>query len=213
MVAASSRAALISEPSGASRLTRPSESASSASTRRPVSKSSIASGARQPPRQALDAARVGDDAEADLRQRESGALGRDDEIAGEREFKSAAEGEAIDRGDDRLVEIEELGQAGEAARAVIGARALPFRRGLQIPSSAKEPIAGACQDGDASLGIVVKSTECKIKRTAGRRIDGVGLGPVERHLDDCAAPDDANGRCQLESLLVEADQRVDSDCA
>ena len=33
----------------------------------------------------------------------------------------------------------------------------------------KKPIAGAGQDGDASLGIVVKRSECKVKRTAGRR--------------------------------------------
>src|SRR5208282_5229771 len=82
----------------------------------------------------LDAARIGNDAEADLGQRECGALGRDDQIAGERKLKSAAEGEAIDRRNDRLVEFEKLRQAGEAARAVIGARRLPFRRGLEIPS-------------------------------------------------------------------------------
>ena len=170
-------------------------------------------GARQPPRQPLDAARIRNDAEADLGQRECGALGRDDQIAGKRKLKSAAEGEAIDCRNDRLVEFEKLRQAGEAARAVIGACRLPFRRGLEIPSGAKKPIAGSGQDGDASLGIVVKRSECKVKRTAGRRVDRISLGPVERHLDDCAAPEYANGRCHSKNLLAEADQCVDSDGA
>ena len=54
------------------------------------------------PRQAVDAARTGGQADPRLRQGEGGVLRRDDQIAGQRRLKAAAHGPAIHRRDDRL---------------------------------------------------------------------------------------------------------------
>jgi hypothetical protein len=54
------------------------------------------------PRQLLRAAAASQDAEFDLGQAEAGAFAGDDDVGAQRQFKSAAEREALDRGDHRL---------------------------------------------------------------------------------------------------------------
>src|SRR6185437_5986368 len=56
-------------------------------------------------------------ADARLGKSEAGVFGGDDDVAGERDFTSAPEGEAVDGGDNRLGDIEAGGNAGEAALA------------------------------------------------------------------------------------------------
>jgi len=99
---------------GTTRLTRPHRAASAAVKRLPVSRYSTAmargsrAGSRsRPPQQA---AGVGDDAERHLGERELGVLGGDHQVRSQDQLEAPAEGEPVDRGDDRLADVEELGQ-------------------------------------------------------------------------------------------------------
>ena len=89
--------------------------------------------ARQPAPQADDAAAAGEDAQLGLGQEHLDVLGGHDQVAGERDLEAAADRGPVERGDHRLVEIEDLGQAGEAAGAVIGVEPLrALGRGLEV---------------------------------------------------------------------------------
>src|SRR5207245_11772426 len=59
------------------------------------------------PRPALRAARAGDDAEVDLRLAQAGGLPGDDQVAHQHHLAAAAEGVAVDRGDEGLAESGE----------------------------------------------------------------------------------------------------------
>ena len=67
--------------------------------------------------QAVEAA--GERGEADLGfgQGEGGVVRREDDVGGERDFKAAAHGDTVDRGDDRLVEVPARGEAAKAGGA------------------------------------------------------------------------------------------------
>jgi hypothetical protein len=64
----------------------------------------LADGANQP----LGAARAGNDSQLDLGYTEFRRFGGDDDVAGQRQFAASAEREALDGGDDRLGEPDEL---------------------------------------------------------------------------------------------------------
>jgi hypothetical protein len=65
-------------------------------------------------RQALQPAPARSKADARLRQRELRPVGRNDEIAGQRNLEAATHGDTIHGGDDGLVEVVTEGQAAEA---------------------------------------------------------------------------------------------------
>ena len=62
-------------------------------------------------RQALHAAGAGGQADLGLGQGEGRLVGGDDDVAGERDLEAAAHGDAVDRGDHRLVEVVAVGRA------------------------------------------------------------------------------------------------------
>ena len=67
---------------------------------------------------------------------------RDYQVAGERELEPAAGRVAVDGRDHRLVEVEELGQPGEAPDAeVLGLSGIAGRVRLQVPAGREEPLA------------------------------------------------------------------------
>ena len=68
-------------------------------------------------RQPMDPARAGHQADPRFRQPETRMVGRDNDVASERDFESAAQREAVNRGDDRLDDIVAVGDPGEAAAA------------------------------------------------------------------------------------------------
>jgi hypothetical protein len=72
---------------------------------------------------------AGQRSEADARpgQREGRVFQRDDEIAGKRDLKPAAHGDAVDGGDDRLVAVKPRGQPGEAVQVALSPGRLPFQ--------------------------------------------------------------------------------------
>ena len=69
-------------------------------------------------------------------------LGGDDDVAGDHDLEAAAEGEAVHRADDRLVEARQFLQAAEAADAIVDIRRFAFGRRLQVPAGAEEFLAG-----------------------------------------------------------------------
>ena len=144
---------------------------------------------RHPAREPEDPARVGDEPDLHLGQREARVGDGDDQVAGERELEPAPGRVAVDRGDHRLVEVEELGQPGEPARAErLGVAGIAGRVRLQVPAGGEEALAGAGDDRDPQLRVVAEGDERLAHRPAGRRVDRVRLRPVDRQLERRAAP-------------------------
>src|SRR5207245_4896614 len=65
-------------------------------------------------RQALHAAGAGGQPDLGFGQGEGRLVGSNDDVAGERNLKAATHGDAVDRGDYRLVEVEAVGQTAKA---------------------------------------------------------------------------------------------------
>ena len=160
----------------------------------------------EPARQPLSAARVRDDAEAQLGQEQLGMVGRDDQVAGEHQLEAAAGGQPVDGRDHRFVEVEHLGQAGEAARAEVGRGVLlAGGRRLEVPAGREEALTGAGQDRHAQVVVVTQPREGIVELDARRAVDRVRLRPVEHDLEDAAAhlgPD--GGHRQRTRKLVSA---------
>ena len=95
---------------GTTRLASPIASASSASTCRPVKISSLARDDPDQPRQALGAARAGDDAEQDLRLAQLGVVADDPQVAAQRQLAAAAQRVAGDGGDGGLRDARHGGE-------------------------------------------------------------------------------------------------------
>jgi hypothetical protein len=146
------------------------------------------------PRQALNGAGIGDDAERHFRQGEFHVLGRNDEVGGQGDLEAAADGEAVQGGDDRLVEVPHLGEPGKAARHLglafppVVELLLAAVERLQVPAGREDPLAGAGQDRHPELGIVAQQGEGLAQPAAHRVVDGVHLGPIQRDLQDGPAP-------------------------
>src|SRR2546428_575850 len=74
-------------------------------------------------RQALGAAAARQDADADLGQSDARVLGRDPNVARERDFQPATHAKAMDRDDERLREgLDAIGQALDTLPARVGIR-------------------------------------------------------------------------------------------
>ena len=125
--------------------------------------------------------------------REGRVLGGDDDVGRDHDLEAAAKGEAIDRGDHRLVEAGQFLQAAEAADAIVGIGRFAFGRGLEIPARAEEFLAGSGEDGHAQFRIVAELGEDIAHDAAGRGIDGIGLGPVDGDFEHGAAAFDNDG--------------------
>ena len=108
---------------GTTRSTRPIANASSARTCRPDQISSFARGGADEPGEALRASRAGDDPQQDLGLAEARRVGRDAEIACERELEPATEREAPDGRDhrprDRSERVERLAEGRPDAPGVL----------------------------------------------------------------------------------------------
>ena len=182
-------AAALSSQQRASQLTRPTKALPQL---RPAAghMSSIAT-ARQR-RQPLDAARIGNDAEADLGRRDAARSAATTKSQASANSNPPPKARPLTRAINGL-SSRNSAQAGEAARAVVGARRLPFRRGLESHAAQKQPIGPSGSRHEAS----------DRRETSGCKVAARGRSPrrsrwpsaVERHLVECAAPDYANGRC------------------
>ena len=110
---------------------------------------------RDVPRQRLRAAGGRDVAEADLRQAEPRVFGGDAEVAAHRQLDPGAESEAVDGGDQDLVEREH--EAPEVALAAGAAGLDVRRRGAELAdvgAGGEGAVARALEDDDAHVGVV-----------------------------------------------------------
>ena len=85
-----------------------------------------------------------------------GLLGGDDDIGRKRDLEAAAHGDAVDRGDDRLVEVVAIGEPAEALGWAVRPRAgLGPELGviLEIVAGTECLVAGARDDGDPQVGV------------------------------------------------------------
>src|SRR6202044_3902220 len=111
------------------------------------------------------------------------------DVSAQNDLEAAPAGNAVDRRDDRLVEIARVVQSPEPAHAPVLVRLLAARRGLEIPAGGEEFLAGAGDDGDAQRLVVAELDEYVVQAATGREVDGVGLGPVDRDLEYAAVGD------------------------
>ena len=108
---------------------------------------------------------------------------RDDQVAGERDLEAAGDGEALDRGDDRLAR-RALDDAGEAA--ALDVRALALDEGLQVHAGA-EALAGAGEDRHLQVVVGVEAVERGGDAGGQRGVDRVArVGTVERDQEHAA---------------------------
>ncbi len=144
--------------------------------------------ARQVVDDAEDATGRGDESALDLGQPELRTFLRHHQVAGEGQFRAAAQRGAVDRRDGRLVDVV-VDIARETPLAVVGVEeVLASRDRLEIGSGA-EGFTGAGDDHSAHLGVVLRFLERVTHRGAEGAVDGVaGLGPVQRDDEDVAPP-------------------------
>src|SRR3546814_14467356 len=94
-------------------------------------------------REAKGAARRGEQPDLDLRQRELRGVGGDDQVAHQRELAAAAEGEAVDRADDRPRD-RMRGETAETPRlllGLLGGEAFPARQLTEVRAGADTLVA------------------------------------------------------------------------
>ena len=122
-------------------------------------------------------------ADAGLGQAEGRFLGRDDDIAAEHHFESAAERMAVDARDDRNVERLAQRDAAEAA----GPRRRPVveparaAAALHVGAGAEGAVTGAGQHDRAHLAIALDRGPDRLQLALGCRVDGVEhIRPVDR---------------------------------
>jgi hypothetical protein len=129
--------------------------------------------------------------QADLRlgEAEAGVGGGHHQIAGQQGFQAAAQGQAVDRGDDRLGQVETGGQAGEAAgRGVVAAASV---QNFQVAAGAERAISRPGDHRDPGLGIGREAVEDRRELFMGRRMERVhDLRPVDGHEGDPAVAAD-----------------------
>ena len=149
-----------------------------------------------PAREALEGAGVRHHAERHLGERELHMLGRDDRITGHGQLEAAPDDESVQRHHHRLVQRPVLGQAGEAALAVVAVgppfvelRLARIER-LEVPAGGEDPVPRGGQNRHPQLRVVAQGPERLAELPAHRVVDGVDLGLVQPDLDDRAVARD-----------------------
>ncbi|MCY1240815.1 hypothetical protein D9M72_536810 [compost metagenome] len=76
-------------------------------------------------------------------------FGGKDQIGRQRDFETATAADAVDRRNDRLVEVAQLLHAAETADAVVAVDCVAIGGRLEVPSRTEEFFTGAGDDRDA----------------------------------------------------------------
>ena len=143
---------------------------------------------RHLPRQPVDAAGAGEQADARLRQPEAGMVGGDDDVARERQLEAAADGDAVDRGDHRLRAVEVARDAPERRPRValdVTAVGRPRGRDLEVVAGAERPLARPGEDRDPHVGVVAEVLPDLGELEVGLEVQRVHhLGAVQRDVRD-----------------------------
>src|SRR3546814_4401886 len=126
-------------------------------------------------REAKGAARRGEQPDLDLRRRELRGVGGDDQVAHQRELAAAAEGEAVDRADDRLRD-RMRGETAETPRlllGIVGGEAFAARQRNEVSAGAEALVARAGDDDHADFGIVLRLLQRGADASMDRCVDRV----------------------------------------
>ena len=131
-------------------------------------------GAAEPdePRQPLRAAAAGDEPELDLGLAQLRVVGADPHVAAHRELESAAEAEAVDRGDERSPRrIHSMPDRVQTpCGAALAAAGLAKRRELlDVGARDERPLAGAEQHDRARLVVAVEPVDLLLELLQQRR--------------------------------------------
>ena len=148
---------------------------------------------RHPARQPLHRARVGNEAAKHFRQLEPRAFRHHDDVAPKSELEATSNRDAIHGGDERFMEVEELGYAAEAARlthrlVVDLDTALRARHLLEVPAGRENPIAAPGENPNSKVRIVAQSSEGTVYRASNLVVDGIHGWPVKSDLKHRPAP-------------------------
>src|SRR5579864_316224 len=139
-------------------------------------------------REAMDSAGARHQSDPRLRQAQARVVGGDDDVAGERDFASAAQRKAVDRGNDRLGDVEARGDAGEAALAHLRTFAAMLGGPFEIIAGGKRALARTGQDRDPHLAVGREVVPHLVHLQVTRRLQCVhDLGAVERDVGQMAA--------------------------
>jgi hypothetical protein len=136
-------------------------------------------------REALGAAIAGDEAEFDFGKTETGFVTGDAESAGEGEFAAAAEGDAVDGGDDGLAgALEEGFDEGEDVLAALGdgeaGEGVGVGKGANVGAGGEGTIARAGDDDGAEGGVGGEGGEDELELVEHAGVEGVeDFGAVE----------------------------------
>ena len=107
----------------------------------------------------------------------------DDDVAAEHDLKATTTGNAVDRANDRLVEVARIVQSAKTSGTVVGIRSLPADSDiLQVPACAKELLALTGEDGKTLLRMIPERLPHVVEFAAVLGADGVGLALGKRDL-------------------------------
>src|SRR5690606_34973582 len=106
-----------------------------------------------------------------LRQRENGVLGRNDEIASERNFTTTTHRHAIHGSNHRLVEVVARGETGKARLRHFDLVA--FRLPAQVVTCAESAVALARDDGNPEVIILREIIEHLLEFEIGGRVQRI----------------------------------------
>ena len=124
----------------------------------------------------------------DLHQGEARMLLHDDQVGAEGHLETTTDRHPVDRGDHRLEEPRRVLESAEAAGPEVLVHALATRGGFEVPAGREELLAATCQYADLEQVVIAQQRPGVVHRATGRRVDRVGLGPVEHHLEHVAVP-------------------------
>src|ERR1700720_2378085 len=144
-------------------------------------------------RQPVHAAGERGEADARLRKREGGVLRGNDEVAGQRNFKTAAHRDAVDGGDDRLLGGGEAGGARATPRvpqprvppAPCHFRSLPAQNALSpAPVTIATHCSGSAEKSSNTLLSSKCASICSALYTSGRNSVTIVTGPLRVTLEN-----------------------------
>jgi len=125
----------------------------------------------------------------------AGAFGRKHDVAGQGDFKSAANSNSVGCADYRLFQVPELGDAGESARAfervgqgfLVGAH---VRKLLEIPTCTEYFFARACNDAALQGVVILQGFQCLVYGKGNIPGDSIGRRPVQGDFNNLSVDTD-----------------------
>ena len=132
----------------------------------------------------FDGAGVREHADVYFGQRELRVLLHHDDIRPQHDLEAPAAGDAVDRGDEGLVEVARVVQAAESARTPVLVGLLAAGGALEVPPRAEEALTGARHDRNPQGRVVTERGERLVQAPARRQVDGVRLRTVDGHLEN-----------------------------